>query len=1050
MPPGDVAPAPETKADVANYKLDSKGMYDLCLQGNHCPSGGPRAGSIDGQHRKGSQQVHKTFSGYVWAGAAFVLPALLSFASAFAQDNAPDTNRQPDGEDVATHETGRTGETRPAQAQQSAPASSPRSRDKKIEEIVVTGSLFNRPSAYKGRSPIQSLDRADLSGAGVTQTSDVLKTLTVNTGSTLAVEQSAAQGTSQFSLRGLGLGSSLTLINGRRAGLAPVSNGAGHFFFDINSLPVNMIERIDVLTDGASATYGSEAVAGVANIITRSQFEGFEISGGASNASNRSYDLGLAFGADHDKGHIGVFGAYYRQTANFRTDFDWIVDRVTKPGGDYLSGRHTSSVGSPGSYNLAVPDFMTGRFQRAPNAIQVPDVDCEAAGGILSATGDTCKFLFADQVTVIPDEQRAQVFVEGSYELGDQVEFFTEVSHSVNKITDRLGAAQFNNGSIVGGQGIHIPGDHPFNFWIADPVTPGGLLYVPPTDPGWANGTLQAADLAATMRPLGNEANGPGAAKRLREFRNTRFLTGLKLDLGHTWSADISGMVADNEFTGHEPRNYLADVFNQLVLEGRWNPFGTRLANPDLVSPKPGSQGVTAANAPEIQAQFDGVGVQSRRMQMKVLEAHARGDVVQTPLGVVPLAVGVQYRSLDYQRTPDSLEAAAEANGRDKELQIKGAQDVYALFAESVIPLGQIGEMQLAGRYEDYGGGMNTVDPKVATEIRPLEWLRLRGSWGTSFQAPTMTQVAGEQTSRSLSDPEVREMGQSVCRMNSGENFNTVEKRVGSPDLEPQSANNFNLGLVVAPVRSLRFAVDFWNYRYHGLIGLDANGQTLVDNTCLNQDGTFREGLAPNPDPRVVRNAAGQLLSTTSNFINVGQVRASGLDLNASYGLQTPGTGSFDLRLAATLLTQFEADVDGDGNFENRRGYRNSDLDAFAPQPQLRAVLSGSWALGGHAAHLAVRYIGGFKQDEKPLRAVDSMEITSRVAPWTTLDAQYALRLSGVVEGGESVLVVGANNVLDQDPPGLPADGVIRPGYEGTVHDIRGRLVYVKLKHTFL
>jgi iron complex outermembrane receptor protein len=150
-----------------------------------------------------------------------------------------------------------------------------------VEEIVVTGSHIRR-SGFEGRAPIQIMDAEEIAQLGVNQPVEIIKNLTVNSGSQLYNETNNVAGSAMFNLRNLGLGSTLTLLNGRRAGVSPVADATGTDFLDINQFPVAMIERIEFLTDGASATYGSQAVGGVANIITRKGFEGFEISGGGS------------------------------------------------------------------------------------------------------------------------------------------------------------------------------------------------------------------------------------------------------------------------------------------------------------------------------------------------------------------------------------------------------------------------------------------------------------------------------------------------------------------------------------------------------------------------------------------------------------------------------------------------------------------------------------------------------------------------------------------------------------------------------------------------
>ena len=173
----------------------------------------------------------------------------------------------------------------------------------KIEELVVVGTLIKRSDVYEGRAPIQVLDNELLQSVGASQPVDMLASLTSNTGSYLATQQNYLQGVSQFSLRGVGLSSTLTLLNGRRAGIAPVSNDVGQSFFDINTLPVLMIDRVEILRDGASATYGSQAVAGVANIVTRQDLQGFEVASSYRRAATTSVvraNLGLTWrGSQH-------------------------------------------------------------------------------------------------------------------------------------------------------------------------------------------------------------------------------------------------------------------------------------------------------------------------------------------------------------------------------------------------------------------------------------------------------------------------------------------------------------------------------------------------------------------------------------------------------------------------------------------------------------------------------------------------------------------------------------------------------------------------------
>jgi len=200
-----------------------------------------------------------------------------------------------------------------------------------LEEVVVTGSNIRRKRDFETPSPIQTLDLEAINAAGIGQMQDLLRVLPANAGSELNAQQSDRQGTTQFSLRGLGVGGTLTLINGRRASLAPVTTNQGFFFTDVNQFPPNMIQSVEVLLDGASATYGSEAVGGVVNIITRTNFEGLEI--GAEyrdNENNPAQSYNAAFGASFDqgRGHFTTFVNYYQSDRGHRGDYDWLSDRA--------------------------------------------------------------------------------------------------------------------------------------------------------------------------------------------------------------------------------------------------------------------------------------------------------------------------------------------------------------------------------------------------------------------------------------------------------------------------------------------------------------------------------------------------------------------------------------------------------------------------------------------------------------------------------------------------------------------------------------------------
>ena len=923
--------------------------------------------------------------------------------------------------------------------------------DEALEEIVVTGSHIRR-TEFEGRAPIQIVDQAEFELIGAAQPVEMLKQLSVNSGSQMYGETNDRAGVSQFNIRNLGLGSTLTLINGKRAGIAAVADATGTDFVDINQYPLAMIQRIEVLTDGASATYGSQAVAGVANIITRKGFEGLEVSGGYSSAEIDAWHVNFAAGTGYDQGNFNVYGTYYSQGHIERSEFDWMQDRLVGQG-DISRSRFLSSTGSPGTYTRATIG-ANGEASTVPDASSNPDADCLEAGGVFRNPADiggadsACRYHFVDQVSVISAERRAQVFTEFDFEFNDTVRYYFEGNFSNNVIKRDSGGSTLNTGRADGG-GFTIPSNHPFNFWTADPGNSTDLVYVAPSDPGWANGTLVASDLRAVARPLGADVNNNELTEQIvREFNYFRAMNGFEVQLPGDWFLDTSFMWAKSTVFVSDPHTYNSGVFQDQVRDGIWNPFGTRLSQPGLVSPK---DGVSVSGDNRFQGEWDTVGVASSKVESKVFDLIASGQLFESNWGSIGGAAGFQYRETQYEDVPDTIGAAGLANEASTSKPIFGDQDVTAFFVEVVAPITDMAEIQIAVRNEDYGGGVSTTDPKFSFEIAPTEWLGLRGSFGTSFQAPTVRQTSEATSSAFLDDPASPDgMGGVEC-VNTQLSNNVAVVVQGAPDLAPQESENFAFGVVFQTER-FRASIDYWNFDYSQLIASSESAQAIVDNDCLD-DGV------PN-DARVTRDAGGQLRQVDTQFVNIGSVMTDGVDFIADYTLDV-GAGQINFDFAATYVNKFDVDADGDGSTEfDGAGSRNNSNN-FSTMPQLRGHLGGTWLTGNHSVNLTARYIDGYDNDQSFNAPVDS---------WTTLDAQYSIVFPELIGGGDTVLTLGVNNLIDEDPPALnrndssgnripridPTTGVYnrnwidRPGYDdrsGT--DLRGRIVYFRFRQNF-
>lgn len=923
-----------------------------------------------------------------------------------------------------------------------------------LEEVTVTGSHVRRDSSFENKQPVQIVGQDDIGRIGASQPIDLLKELTVNSGSRASDETGNSNGTSQVNIRGIGFGSTLTLVNGRRAGISAISDASGNDFVDINQFPLSMIERIDVLTDGASATYGSQAVAGVANIVTRKGFEGLEVSLEHRSSNTESESISFAAGHAFDRGHFNVYGTYYKQDGRYRGEIDFLEERLNG-NGNPSNGSLVSGTGSPGSYFRAVDDGNGGLTR--DGSTRFGDPDCLAAGGLFrpneapanpsDTEGVTCRLSFFDQVSPIRDEDRVQLFMEFDWEVNDDVRFIHESHFSHNEAVGIAGPAFTGNSSATGG-GWVIPGSHPFNFFVDNGS--GGISYAGP-EAFAANPSLQAVDLVGVFRPFGAVAAGDnfgsfqelyGNQERRTEFSYFRTVNGFEFELLGDWFATLTHSHSINRFYDSEGNSYIASELDRALRAGAFNPFGTAIVSPDLISPKDGIS--TAFNEPTDVANFVSRENNVGRTEESVFDFIASGDLFDAEMGTIGAAVGAQVRKLKQDFTPDSLLAAGGANTNSRSFPIAGDQDVWAVFGEALIPFNDFAEVQLAIRHEDYGGTVgSTTDPKVGFKINPSDTITIRGSWGTSFQAPTIRQTARSVSTGFLDDPASSGAGpQNAVCVDTGIAAAIPIIVEGSPELKPQSADSLTLGAIFDIGDDTQLSVDLWKYDYEGVIAQGQSAQAIVNADCAD------DGI-PN-DPRVSRDGAGFLQTVTSTFENVDDVEASGIDFALRHDFQTGSLGDFRINSNISYLTKVElngtVDALGSRNFGNFLG----------PQPKIRANGTLSWFNGNHVANLTMRFVDSYENDQS-----NNAEIES----YTTFDLQYGYTFDGLFGDNDTIFSIGINNVFDEDPPALrtadangniiseadrPIGFINRPGYDDRSGvNLLGRTLFLRVKQNF-
>ena len=895
--------------------------------------------------------------------------------------------------------------------------------DQVIEEVIITGSYIRRATQADSPAPLSTITQEDLIALGVNEISDVIERLTINTGSQNnpdAFTQNFTTGTSNINLRGLGVSSTLVMINGRRQTQGAAATDRGENFVDTSSLPPMIaFDRIEIVKDGATALYGSDAVAGVVNIITRSDFEGFDLRlefQGVDGYPQEDKQISGLYGVGNDSTHLlAAFSILDRDplTTNDR--------RLSGPTDDL------SQAGNPGSFlvpslpgNPVYGLVWTAAFDSNLNGVAdalepqiglppVPgaslpvfaDPDCTSIAAqdpkvvpditvsVPSPIGDIplglCQFDFGQFFSVVPEEERISAYLEVTHDFSDRLAGRLEL-HVANNEARRNNSPSFPFAAFP-----EVSATHPDNPYGTNVNFIGRII--------GAGGT---------------------AAQSIHDSDTWRLAASLAGDINAEWGWELGLQKSENEIFLAAP-DVLVDRFD-FAIQGLggpscdpvtgapgvgscayFNPFGSSLT------------GTGTLNSSAFLDDLVGFLSYEARNELLTLDGIVTGEFGELSGGPLGAAFGVQVRQAEL-----TYDYNDEAN-RDNFLFLVGNpdfaddRDVTALFMELALPINDTVEVQLAARYEDYGNDVDSADPKISLLWRPRESVSVRGSYGTSFRAPSLFQTNGTQTSLAeLIDPNVGIPQFFPVR---------AQPNPSGTPLQPEQADVFNLGISWLITEDLRLGVDYWSFDYTDVI-IQQSPQALLDAA----DAGDAQALS-----QVIRDpASGLLLRINTFYDNASSLETDGFDLSITYDIDAGNVGDFRLGAEATVVSSYDGvdpqagRIDGAG----KRNFRN-----FATSvPELRTNASVNWQRGSHSANLYVRHIDSYIDDEDTsLPRIDS---------YLTVDAQYNFRFQG--ERGPTISV-GAINLLDEDPPRVATNG----GYDSKVHDPRGRLLYAKASFSF-
>jgi iron complex outermembrane receptor protein len=694
-----------------------------------------------------------------------------------------------------------------------------------IEEVMVTGSYI-KGSATDGASPVEVIDREEIENIGAVSIADITRNLSVNSGSENASDsftQGSTQGTSNVNLRGLGLSSTLILIDGRRQTLTGATSNDGSVFVNTNAIPVVALERVEVLKEGAASIYGSDAVAGVVNYIFRRDFTGveFEMSSQEADISGQTDDrVSMIWGAENGDSNFVLAAS--------------ILDRSAMSGADFnpsLAQLGISGLGT--SFLLFGPSTVaSGPYAGTYTPFQnVPSPTCVADQGILipQASGSRCGFVYGPRFNVVNDEDHQSLY--GSFK--------TLLANGNGLEIDYMSTAIDVN-------------DNP-----QSPSYPA-LSYLSPSNaimPG-TGGNPFGVPVLWLGRALGSAYPSPNAP---REIETDRFSIGLNGDFSNGFDWDLHYTVSSEELYGQQPDTSTSKF--SAAIKGNGGSAGNQTW--DLFTPSNNSADLIKWIATNQQTWTS--------TELSVLDYIVTGS-----LGDIDIASGLQIRdeSFDVARGASSI-ATFDAGGNitvpadllflGGGLESTSSRKSTAIFVEAAKNMSDKLLVKGALRYEDLESD-SSVDPKISFRYQASDNLALRASFSTSFREASLAQL----TSTNISLQGIQDYNADGSAKG-GTAFIRIAQ-ANNANLAPEESENMNIGAMWNPNDQLAMTLDYWAIDYTNVITIES-AQGKVSANPL--------------DPDVKRTAGGTLTGVTTKYFNAANVNTSGLDFESTYDFDT-------------------------------------------------------------------------------------------------------------------------------------------------------------------
>jgi iron complex outermembrane recepter protein len=811
----------------------------------------------------------------------------------------------------------------------------------KVEKIEVTGSNIKRVDTETA-APIQIISADEIKRSGKQTVTELLRELPINAAgglTELSGSGSFSAGAATASLRGLGSTATLVLLNGRRIapyGLADPNFGQSGVV-NLNSIPLNTIERIEILKDGASAIYGSEAIAGVINIILKKDYRGAQLDVSAfRNFDNvwKNQTVSGSFGiGDLGKDRYNVFAnfEFFQQDPVFFKQIDSFLNRD--------SYRRVYGTGIP--FTSAFSPFLTLVPIQSVNgtntAVGVPGAGCPAdlvrpwnfegfnLIGLTPGAGSVCSYDVVSDGLISPDIERKSAFVRGTFDISANTSIYAEAS----LVTQDTYFRGFPRTVGFGTGGTFNPSTGALN------QPPQFLPVGHPNNP-----YSTATRFRGRMDAVGRQDNAT-------ESEALRTLIGFKTVVGK-FDIDSGFLFNKSEIDSY---NYNELRFSQLAA-GINGVNGAGYFN--FSSP---TTGTVNADSLRINAK------DKAESEFSIFDIKASGEIGTLAGGPIGMAAGFEYRREERSVTPQEEKTRGEVFGRGV-ATVNGSRNVTTLFTELALPVTKTVEVQLAARYDRYSDYGSSVTPKIAASWAMTPKMKWRASYASGFRAPSLVEITRSATSgffNGVDDPRRCNRAATPTQpavFTVGCALSIPGLIVANPLVKPEKAQSYTAGIVLEPTDNTNLSVDYYSISRRNEITFLSLTEILLNEGSTDPRYANRVVRDPTNTSPTVPGDPGAILFVSTGYDNLGETRVKGIDVDARVRFALGSWGKATSRL---LLSHY-IDQRGSGapgaRLVSFGGYRNA--------PENRAQWLNTWEIGNWVNTVNVNWVDGFRPFSNP------------------------------------------------------------------------------------